>query len=92
MRIIDMHRYIGFRPKRRSCSEKKRYSNRDDAAGAAHEYNRLVVFGDVCEYWCHRHQCWHIGHTDKHRMANQRMREDVKFFMFLAIRSELERR
>ena len=80
MRPMDMYRYIGFRPKRRNCSGKKRYLSREDAARAAREYNERIVFGGMGEYWCDRHQAWHIGHRDKHRVAHQMMLTSILWF------------
>ena len=80
MRPIDMHRYIGFTPKRRSCSEKDRYSSREDAVRAAREHNWQYVCGDMVEYRCDRHQAWHIGHRDKHRAANEMLLTSIVWF------------
>ena len=90
MRPMDMYRYIGFRPKRQNCSEKKQYSSREDAAKAAREYNQRIVFGDMGEYRCDLHQAWHVGHRDKHRVANEMLL--VCILWFKAQKAETERR
>lgn len=71
MRTYEMYRYLAFVPKRPNCSEKTRFSSREDAERAADEHNQRVVFADMNAYECDRHQAWHIGHRYKHRAAHQ---------------------
>ena len=80
MKGRDFHLHIGNTPKRWSCGDKKRYWSQSNSKDAAHEYNRRVLFGDVGDYWCQLHGCWHIGHRDKHRSARSKLREDVTWF------------
>ena len=90
MRPKDMYRLIGFTPRRSNCSEKMRYSSREDAASAADEYNQQVVFGDMSGYPCARHQAWHIGHRYKHRVAHEMLLACVMWFK--AWEAEIKRR
>ena len=92
MRIGDAFGYVGFRPRRRNCSEKMQYSSEEDAANAAREYNLRVVFADMGAYPCTRHEAWHIGHPDKHSGARQAMKAPVAFFMSLEIQYQLRSR
>ena len=80
MRRSEMHWHIGYTPKRPSCTEKMHYSQLEDAEKAAQEHNRRVVFAEMNVYWCKRHECWHIGHHDKHRLATAKMHEYIKWF------------
>ena len=80
MRRKDLYMYIGYTPRRASCRDKVRYWSQSDARNAAREYNRRVLFGDVGDYWCRLHGCWHIGHSDKHRYPRWKLREDVAWF------------
>ncbi len=79
MRPIDMYRLIGLTPKR-TCSEKKLYSLREDAAKAAREHNQRLVCGAMVEYWCGRHLGWHIGHNDKRWSTYQMMLGYIMWF------------
>ena len=77
----EAYRYIGLNtPQRRSCDGKARYASKMDAAKEADEYNRNRLFADMGEYRCKRHQCWHIGHRNKHVAANMIMLECVLWF------------
>ena len=76
----DAYKYIGFKPNHRACATKMRYLRRRDAASAAREYNRRYISTDMGEYWCKRHQCWHIGHRNKHAVANMIMIQCVVWF------------
>ena len=80
MRRDEMYQSIGFTLKRRTCTEKERYSYPEDAQKAAYEYDRRVVFGGMNAYRCDRHGCWHIGHHDKRRKAQMKMLEDILWF------------
>ena len=80
MRRKDLYLYIGYTPKRVSCGGKTRYWSQSDARNAARKYNRRVLFGDVRDYWCRLHGCWHIGHHDKHRYARLKLSKDVAWF------------
>ena len=33
------------------------------------------------EYWCSRHQGWHVGHSDRRRDENKEMKALVEFFV-----------
>lgn len=47
----------------RTCRKRRR--SRHEAERIAAEYNRRVVFGTLNNYWCWRHNAWHVGHSDK---------------------------
>ena len=90
MRIGDVYFYVGYRRLRRNCSEKRRFLSEDDAAVAAAEYNRHVVFANMNHYWCDRDQAWHIGHRNKNAETHAAMRSLVEFFVLWEIQCRLQ--
>ena len=80
MRPSEMYWHIGYTPRRSSCTEKVRYPRHEDALEAAREYSRRVIFAAMNVYRCNRHECWHVGHHDKHRLATAKMLECILWF------------
>ena len=89
MRIGDVYIYVGYRRSRRNCSGKRRFLSEGDAAVAAAEYNRRVVFANMNHYWCGRDQAWHIGHRNKNAQAHAAMRRCVEFFVLWGMQCQL---
>ena len=89
MSRTEMYRRIGLTLGRRSCSEKEWYSSREDAARAVHAHRRrIAVCYGVSEYPCPEHQCWHWGHSDRHRVANRMIWESFVWFMAWQVQSK----
>ena len=52
-----------------TCKKRKNYRSYGDAVEAAEKHNKRVLFAGMHAYFCRRHQYWHIGHSDKHRLS-----------------------
>ena len=79
MSLKGEYRREGYKPTN-SCSGKRRYLNRADAARAVRQHTQRVICIGYNEYWCERHQAWHVGHPNKNRKKIKVIRECVEYF------------
>ena len=82
----DLYLSIGYTPLGQSCTVKKAYSY-TDASRAVRRHKRRFVCEDMRAYWCRHHLVWHIGHGNKHRLADMRLREHISWFEDLSGRN-----
>lgn len=69
---------IGYIKGNKGC-RKVSYTH-EMALQKAEEHNVRYVCGDMGAYKCQHHDAWHIGHTSRTKLADDRLVEHVKWF------------
>ena len=82
MKLREMYDYINYPRKASGCVGKTKYPTFADAAQAALDYERRILFARMNAYHCARCEWWHKGHANNKRWWNTpKFREDVAWFI-----------
>ena len=81
MKIGEMYDYINYRRRDGGCVGKTAHPTFADAAQAAHDYERRILFARMNAYHCARCELWHIGHANKRWWNTPQFRADVAWFV-----------
>ena len=83
MKTGEMYDYINYKRKPSGCAGKTKYPTSEDAAKAARDYERRILFTSMNAYHCARCKWWHKGHDNKRWLITPQFREDVEWFAML---------
>jgi len=59
-----------------TCQKTHHFKSFEEAKVAADIYNKRVLFAYMNAYLCTRHPSWHIGHNNKHRFQQDKLKWD----------------
>ena len=81
MRLGDMYESINYKRKPSGCDGKTKYPTLEDAAKAALDYERRILFAPMNAYHCARCKWWHKGHANKRWWTLRQFRADMAWFI-----------